>query len=552
MTADPSPDPVRPEAGARPSRAWLTPRREALLALVLCVGWDLALSRGETALRFPDAMEYATIARSLAAGNGYRTRTLWLSRLSVPAADPAEWTERGAPDVRRPPLHVFFLAAVFRTLGPSDAAAAYSTALIGSAAAWLFFILTRKRFGSGAAWLCLGIFLFDPGRIFYGPTGLTEPLFTLLLIPFGFLLISASRFRDFALLGVLLGLLAWTRHNAFLLFPAAAGAIIAIRRPIPWRGLGILLLVFAPFFLAPAVRNHALIGSFDPVGMPGWVAANDTGIYPEHAAERSLERPPSLATLLTSRPEGVLAKWRRNLPRNAKAAVTAPSPFLWLLVLLGAVWWRRMGGLRVLLGFCLLAGVLSIAAFSLGEFEGPRFYAPYTPLWLVIAGFGIREWLGSDQAGTKPRLGVTTVTVGFLCLLALHPGWKLAWPRLFQPVPGDAQALARFLRSAKWDGRAFLSDMPWAVGWYGDRTAYWLPLRPNDVSRIPGDADVQVILLTSGATAQYSELAPEWEPIYRGGPMPGFTRTGGTPGLPGVILLVRPPPGGTNIERNPD
>jgi hypothetical protein len=585
-----------PTAPRPPSRI---PWREILIALLLCVGTDLLFFHGRTHLVFPDAMEYAQIARSLAEGNGYRTRTLWLSRLSLEHANPDEWAERGAPDVRRPPLHVIVTAGAFRLFGASDRVATTVSAVFATLTAFLLFLALRRLFPPPAAWLGLILMLLDPGRIFYGPTGLSEPLFTVLLLLFALVLIREGRPHDdsapalirgnrhrddapqigrprdpgltgeppsnhvrfasggatspgrlsagrptghgglagparpWVLLGVLLGLMAWTRHNAFLLLPAAAVAIILVRRPIPWKHLGLFAAVFIPFLVVPAVRNGLVAGVWDPVGMPRWVAANDVGGAPKHLAERSMDPPPTLGELLTTRPGPLFVKVRGNMKRNSAAAVSAFSPFLWILVALG-IWlaWRDPR-LRILLFFSAFTTFILILAFSLGEFEGPRFFSPLTPLWITVSAFGLRRWVG--DVGPKLVGGAVPawVMTGFVVVGILYPGWEVAGVGQRRP-----EALGRrfeFLQDGKYDGAAFLADVPWFVGWYGGRTAYWLPFSPREAEEAETRAGSAYILLTP-ASGQYRELAGSWGPVLVDRRIPGY----GTPDLPrgdGLVFL---------------
>lgn len=519
----------------------------AFAVLVVGVFGSWVLSKSPVSLRYPDSMEYAQIARSLVEGKGYRIQTLWLSQLSLPTADPDTWIREGAPDVRRPPLFVWWEALCFKTFGVSDACAVWSSMVWMFLSGILVFLLAFRIAGKKAAWWAMILCLFDKEALLLGMGALTEPLFAVLLLSTALMLVCRDGWKKNLSIGLLLALSQLTRHNAFIL-----AVPLVLAEGVNRRAFRLSRLVFlgAPLVLTLiilSVRNGAHTGIYSPVGITGWSFVNDTagqpntdglhpdrtGLYPDHYAERSVVTPPSGVGLFMKHPGAFCRKWAGNLVKNLDSFFTAATPIVWLLLIAGIMVVVRASRGRELCIFVLGGAVITMLFFVLGEFEGRRFYVPFTPLLAVIAAVSFK-W-------DKTRS------------IAVIPSW-IAWVVLVVGSLGGLEYMnalsvdrgsrslhelkSRFEESAPGDG-VFLSDVPWAAGWYGEETAAWLPWSPTDVARIK-NARVKAIFLST-YVLDLNEISPEWKQVFQGmREIPGFRRES-IPGFPGFVLFTTDP-----------
>ncbi len=248
-----------------------------LLALALRVG--LVLAFADLRIGLDDMFQYDMLARSIAAGNGYRwyaqedLRLIqrYVGRYLPPIQIPPEYDPRGIPTSFRPPLYPAFLALVYLLVGSGPRrflAARLVQALLGAALVPLAAQVGRRLGCSerAARWGALGVALY-PLLVIYPLALATENLFVfLLLLALWALLRAGERGRafDYGLAGLLLGLTALTRSAVVPFVPLAAlWTGWGVR---PWRaGLRNGALVVLAFLLVTmpwSLRNSLLHGEF--------------------------------------------------------------------------------------------------------------------------------------------------------------------------------------------------------------------------------------------------------------------------------------------------
>src|SRR6185436_235101 len=144
-----------------------------------------------------------------------------------------------------------------------------------------------------------------------------------------------------------------------------------------------------------------------------------------------------------------------------------------MLGVYGAAAWSRISPpVRALLIFTLSSAFLWLALFSLGEFEGPRFYVPLSPLVLMLAALAFRDLI--EWATSLKRASIIGAVV--LAAAMLLPGvFKIAFLLSGDRPDPFRAALGELIQSHLPEDAIILSDVPWAVAWYGDRTSVWIP-----------------------------------------------------------------------------
>ncbi len=200
----------------------------ALALRMVPVLWALPLGIG-----LDDMFQYDMLARSIAAGNGYRwyaepDLALILPHLPIDISR-VPYDPRGVETSFRPPLYPAFLALVYTISGLPHrfAAARLTQAVLGALLAPMTYAL-GQRYGlgeKGARWAALAVAGY-PILLAYPLALATENLFFPLVLASGLALLRAderNRTRDWFIAGLLLGLATLTRSVIFAFGLLAAG-----------------------------------------------------------------------------------------------------------------------------------------------------------------------------------------------------------------------------------------------------------------------------------------------------------------------------------------
>jgi 4-amino-4-deoxy-L-arabinose transferase-like glycosyltransferase len=390
------------------------------------------------------------------------------------------------------PLYPFFLAGLYRLLGPGSLGVLLAQAVLDAVSVVLLFATARRLFPPGAALLAgllasgYAVYVYYAGLLLKAP--LLVFLFTLSLL----LLVRAAqrgRPRDWLAFGLVFGLAALTRGNALLFLPALAFWLALERaRPPAQRllaiaaALGGVLAVLLPV----AARNWLVSGDLvllnSQAGQNFYIGnfrGNDTGAYrappflratPEHEEEDfarvaiaavGRELPPSAISRywLARGLEEITADpghFARNLARKVAVLVNHvevpdnysfaffaeevvpvlawPWPSWGALLPLACcgAWFargRREARLLLLFGACYAAGILIFFNLS-------RLRLPLVPLVLLFAGFGGTEILRRLRARDWRSV---LATAGFL---------TLAYPAVYADL-GVERTVIRFFNLAQ-------------------------------------------------------------------------------------------------------
>ena len=225
------------------------------------------------------ADNYLSIAKNIAAGNGYR------------------FTPQTSLTLMREPGYPYFLAGLLRVFDNDHELAIAANIVFTSLAALLLSSLVRSV--SAARWVSVAaplLFMLHPGVILSELRWGVESLFTLLVLVFLWLLLKAlrsGRMADYVAAGLALGVASAVRSTA-LLFPAfliVHDLILKSGWKSAVRAAGRAALVLAGAFIALSpwiLRNEMLVGKFIPTASVQGIAMQVGQYLCVHAGEKDM------------------------------------------------------------------------------------------------------------------------------------------------------------------------------------------------------------------------------------------------------------------------
>lgn len=261
-----------------------------LLAVVVLVAAGALYAYGArtfTRISSPDAMRYASVARAFLQGDGFA----WRQYLPYELV-----TEGYNPDKQYPHfLHPLVIAGAMRLFGEQDIAVALASALPTMLAAVFLFLL-------GCAWFDLRVglvaalaFALGADTLYYGLSGLTEPLFTALLLLSVFCFAQGLRKGTrapvvwIALAGATLGLGQAVRPVGALYFAPCIIVLLAVRER-RWANTAAFAAAFVLLF---SLTTWVGAGRFLPVGDPSYGLLTGIGEFKQkYDFHRMLALPP--------------------------------------------------------------------------------------------------------------------------------------------------------------------------------------------------------------------------------------------------------------------
>jgi hypothetical protein len=501
--------------------AWL------LTVVALALWYDVHAYRN---LATPEGMDAAQLARNISEGKGYTTLFLRpLSLYLVQTHNLAGTTlsptnanydfariRTAHPDLANAPAYPVLLAGLMKVLpfhyvaeskGPfwsdngkfqryqPDFLIALFNQLLLVAAVVLTFFLARKLFDPGVAWLSAILMMGCELLWRFSVSGLSTMLLLVIFLGLAWCVVKFEETvrepepRPNRLLGlaaaagILTGVGALTRYAfGWTIIPVMLFLFIFFgqRKVLHMlTALGAFLLVLAPW----VVRNFAISGT--PFGTAGFAVAEATPLFPQFQLERAIR--PDLGHLLWITP------YLHKLVANGQSIVTND------LTRLGGSWATLLFWAGLLLGFRSVAArrLRYFLLFCLGTFvvvqalgktqlsvESPEVNSEnllvlFTPLVFI---FGVSMFLMLLEQINLPALQLRYLIVaGFVVLCCLPMVFTLLPPKtnplVYPPYhPQDIQRTAGWMRQDE----MMMSDIPWAVAWYGQRQCAWLTLNAQD------------------------------------------------------------------------
>ncbi len=495
-------------------KIWL---RRLLGLILLVLSASLYQINEARNFRSPEAMDAAQLGRGIAAGRGYTTgviRPLSLHLLQERAAqkgeDPRQVIARAHPDLENPPVYPILLSVVFRVMPaswwtrlPADefrrrpveevAISGLNLALFGVViflAGWL----GARLFDATAGWVAAALIFGTEPFWNFANSGLPTMLLMASTVALVHLLLSyeqesvseAPRGRRMAALaaaaGGLVGLMFLTRYAfGWLIVPVG---VYLIWRGGAWRfRLGLLALAATLVLGSPWVaRNWRLSGT--PLGTASYTLLSGTESFPYDRLERSQH--PKFE-------RGQAVEVFRKLVTNTRDLVRDD------VLLIGGNWITAFFFVGLLVPFgspslnrlrYFLLGALVVLALTqavtrtwittvVGSISGENLIVVLAPVLFVFAtGFLLTlldhvEW---------PAPAVRTLVIGAVVgVFSLPFVLTLLPPREFtlQDPPYRPRLIREFADYTP-QGTLFMSDIPWAMAWYGPRECVWATLRVQD------------------------------------------------------------------------
>jgi len=538
----------------------------ALLVTGLVVGYNWRCFRN---LNTIEAMDAAQVGRNLSEGKGFTThfvRPMSIYLLTNQAglkpvattegrpADPAR-LKGMHPDLANPPLYPLLLAGLWKVAPawwgitetetgaplwnkdgrfswypPDFYLALFNQALL-LLTVWLTYRLAVRIFDERVALLSALLVLGTELLWQFSVSGLSTSLLLALFMGLALCLwsiesgarennVTANRLGWLsALAGCLVGLSGMTRYALLCLIAPVVFYLVTYSGQRRFFNaavaVGAFLLVITPWLL----RNESLSGT--PFGTSTYAYLETTPGFPRDDVQRTIG--PNLQKFN-------LGMFWRKVITNTRTLVNEDLPkiggtwvtgFFLVSLLLS---FRNPGITRLkffLVACIILLGMVQTVGTTQLTKESPTLNSEnllvlVTPL-LIVFGVALYRVLRDQLKVPSPELRLVVDGV-FIAALSLPMVFAL-WPPRLSPIQYPPYYPPLIQRVSGWMGEneMMMSDIPWAVAWYGKRQALWLIGRPEDEYFVIEDSmkPIKALYLTPRTTdARYiSELL---EPSNRG------------------------------------
>jgi hypothetical protein len=570
----------------------------ALGVISLAFLYDIRAYRN---LAAPEAMDTAQLARNLSEGKGYTTLlirpfSLYLVQrhnepkipvLLTNAIPDLALIKTAHPDLANPPVYPLVLAGLMKVLPfdypvnlkspfwanngnfwryqPDFLIALFNEVLLFIIALLTFF-LAKKLFDSNVAWLSAVLVLGCELLWRFSTSGLSTMLLLVIFLGLTLLLLEIEKsarevplrtgrlFGLAVVAGILTGVGALTRYAfGWTIIPVALFLLLFSGPKRIWHTLAavaVFTLVLTPWI----IRNEAVSGTV--FGTAGYAVVEGTFVFPRFQLERSLH--PELTHAMSLRP--YMQKLFDNLHGNLtddllKSGATWAGALFFAGLFLGF----RSTGARRLRYFLLMCLPVFIVMQSLGhtqlseqspEINSENLLVLLVPLLFI---FGASFFFTLLDQMTLPLLQLRyAIIAGFVALCCLPLLFTLipsARPVVYPPYfPPEIQQTANWMRPDE----LMMSDVPWAVAWYGHRQCVWLSLDAQTEFFAINDYLKTVSALYLTPQTMDAKFVSEWvqtrdfswgnfivDSVVKGKIPPGFTlRNAPTGFLPDRLFLT--------------
>ncbi|HWY50962.1 MAG TPA: glycosyltransferase family 39 protein [Chthoniobacterales bacterium] len=439
-------------------------------------------------------MDQAQIGRAIASGEGWRTkmvRPLAVGQLQAHGKDVAVniWS-----DTYNAPLPPFVDAIALLAVKPywqmnarsviytGDKAIATMSILLFIGSVAVLFFTARRLFDQHLALLVCGLVLLCDAMWQYSLSGLPQMLLLLLFNSTVYLLVRAveaqhsdeSPLKWLAAAGAGFGLLALTHALTLWIFLGAIIFAALFFRPRGWSAL-IMLAVWAVVYLPWLIRTFIVCGN--PGGVAIYSIFDGVG-HSEWDWMRRLDFDSSTAALGVFRDKITtgLVSQTAHLFEYFGLSVVA---LMFFVSLLHAFKKTETAAIRWMILAMWGGALFGMAMYGINEEQGVaanQLHLIFVPLMTCFGlAYLLVQW-------NRLSLNIPFARAGFIVLLYLlcalpmifASPW-LAPPKPLVRWPPYMPPLISILNDWMKPDEVIATDMPWAVAWYADRRALWLP-----------------------------------------------------------------------------
>ena len=438
-------------------------------------------------------------------------------------------------------LQASITAVLFKLFGISDIIAILPSILSFFLCTILVYLTAKRLFGEKAAVVSTLLVAINPLILFFSIRGGKELLLILFLLICFFILSKERKTADFALVGMVLGL-CWltTPETIFYVLPFAVFAFFSQGKN---KFLNCLMFILSFFIigLPNLYRFYIYYGNpFFPQHAIGPALTLYMGEFPNYAGIRTLTDISGI-NLISSFPMAFLDKYFSNMKNFVINFYWLGSPFMMTFFLVGLFkkHEKTQGQLLVLL--CSLIAI-QILAFSAQSYVIRRIviFIPFVTIYAV--GF-VRYVIGKVRFESK---NIEWAAILFLFLLLATYNDKASaliiiffiligsltfkklslqdnlmkniviiltsiyllkqtvlpiYYNIFGQMDVDTKPRFHYIPSLIKDNTSpreiIISDVPWAVGWYGERKSILLPDSISTLQKLEKKKTVDAVLLTS-------------------------------------------------------
>ncbi len=496
--------------------------RRALIVVAL-VGLALFYQIREfRGLATSHAMDQAQIGRQLASGHGFRTqfiRPRAIGQLQARGKDVATNIWYDTYNAPLPPLLNAVVLFPFKArwqMTPADViyagdkVIAFTGILLFFASLVLLYFIARRLFDQRLALMACGIMVLCDLLWQYSISGLPQMLMLFLFHGTIYLVVRAVQAQDvggrvgfwLAGVGAGFGLLALTHALTIWIFVAALLFFAIHFRPRGWAAL-LVLAVFLAIYSPWLLRNYVVSGHPGGVAIYSVLADmkySEAGWMRRIGLDTTGVGPAALRTKIVSNVVGQAGQLVRHLGWNVVALAfffslmhrfkrPETAMLKWMLL---ALWLGAFAGMS-------LYGLPEEQGFAANQL-----HLLFLPLMTCFGlAFLLVQWNRTEVDLRVARVGFI---VGLFLLCSLPLLFNMIMPRKAQiRWPPYVPPYIAVLNS--WMGPAEItaSDMPWAIAWYADRRALWVPenvrvmTELNDWGRLGGPINGLYLTPISGS-----------------------------------------------------